>query len=265
MVEMPEPLKSPTPFVEVNEVLTDLLARARSALEGQFVGLYLYGSLATGDFDPQRSDIDFMVVTDGELSDATVADLESMHMELASSGSCWARKLEGTYLPQSALPRYDSDDPPRPTLNEGRFFMARQGSDWVIQRHVLRNQECIVAGPSLRRLIDPVSPDELRWAVKEILLSWWAQILADPVRLEEPEYQPYAILSMCRALHLLEFGAVVSKADAARWAREVLDQQWAKLIEGALAWRPGDPSGSLDQTRDLIKLAVERGQQFGAG
>ena len=38
-------------------------------------------------------------------------------------------------------------------------------------------------------------------------------------------YQAYAILSMCRVLYTLEFGTVVSKPAAARWAQGTLDER----------------------------------------
>ena len=60
---------------EVNAMLDTLLAEARTVLGDQLVALYLYGSLASGDFNPHSSDIDFVVVTADALPDATIAAL----------------------------------------------------------------------------------------------------------------------------------------------------------------------------------------------
>ena len=255
-------MKKPTPFPEVNQVLCDLLEQVQAILGHHFIGIYLYGSLATGDFNPDRSDIDFVVVTAETLPDAIISDLEAMHMDLASSGSKWARKLEGIYIPKCELRRYNPNAPPYPTINEGRFYLDRQGSDWVIQRHILREQELIVAGPSLRELIDPVQPSDLRRAVLQILHEWWAPMFHDPARLQSPEYQPYAVLSMCRMLFLLEYGRVCSKTDAARWAMKALDPAWSDLIECALNWRRGDPIASLSRTLDFIRFTIENSKRF---
>jgi predicted nucleotidyltransferase len=54
--------------------------------------MYLYGSLATGDFDSQRSDIDFVVVTTDGLPQEMIQDLEAMHGRLTASGLKWATK-----------------------------------------------------------------------------------------------------------------------------------------------------------------------------
>jgi hypothetical protein len=188
----------PTPYPDVNAVLHLLLSSVQAIIGEHFIGLYLYGSLASGDFDPQRSDIDFVVVTADRLPEQMLPALEAMHARLAASGLKWAAKLEGSYIPQRALRRHDPTAAPCPQINEGSFYVARHGSDWMIQRHILREQGVVVAGPPLQPLIDPVSPNDIRRAVLEVLHEWWAPALQaagradDPARLHDPEYQANA-------------------------------------------------------------------------
>jgi len=247
-----------TPYPAVNAVLHTLLSDAQAILGPHFVGLYLYGSLAGGDFDPRRSDVDFLVVTAAGLPDDFIAALEALHARLAASGDQWAAKLEGAYIPQRALRRYDPADPPYPFVNEGRFYLACQGSDWVIQRHVLREQGVVLAGPAPYTLIDPVGPDDLRQAVVGILRQWWAPMLDDPTRLRRSDYQAYAVLTMCRALYTLENGAIVSKPVAAHWAQEALGGRRATLIARALAWPPAGAANDLKETLELIRYTLGR-------
>ena len=68
----------PTQYPEINKVLDLLLSSATMVLGNQLVGMYLYGSLSSGDFDPESSDIDFLVVTTSTLSDKAIADLEAI-------------------------------------------------------------------------------------------------------------------------------------------------------------------------------------------
>ena len=251
----------PTPYLEINAVLQALLSGVQGVLGDCFVGLYLYGSLAGGDFCSQRSDIDFVVATAGELPNEVVAALEAMHARIANSGLKWAAKLEGAYVPLDTLRRHDPSGPPCPCINEGRFYLAALGSDWVIQRYTLREQGVVVAGPDPHSLIDPVQPDDLRRAVRGFLREWWAPMLQDPdPRLQGGEYQAYAVLTMCRALYTLQYGAVVSKTAAVRWAQEALDGRWVTMIEQALAWRH-DGGAVIDrgETLDFIRYVLERG------
>jgi hypothetical protein len=248
----------PTPYPDVNAVLAMLLDGAQAMLGDHFIGLYLYGSLASGDFNPQTRNIDFLGVTDTDLSGELVRNLEALHARLWNSGLKWAAKLEGAYVPQYALRRYDPDSAPCPTINEGRFYLDRQGSDWIVRRYILREYGVAVCGPSLKPSIDPVTPDDLRRAVSGVLREWWQPMLDNPRFIRNREYEAYATLTMCRALVTLEYGDIVSKPAAARWALKTLDGDWAELIERAAAWPQEPQPNSLSKTLELIRYTVDR-------
>ena len=196
------------------------------------------------------------VVTDTDLSDELVRGLEALHVRLWNSGLKWAVKLEGAYVPQHTLRRYNPDSAPCPTINEGRFYLDQQGSDWIIQRYILREYGAAVCGPSLKSSIDPVTPDDLRRAVSGVLREWWQPMLANPGWIRNREYEAYATLTMCRALHALEYGDIVSKRAAARWAQQTLDEKWSHLIDRALAWPQEPQPESLNETLELIRFTI---------
>ncbi|MBG7610361.1 MAG: DUF4111 domain-containing protein, partial [Anaerolineae bacterium] len=169
-----------------------------------------------------------------------------------------AAKVEGAYIPKYAIRRYASDDLARPCVNEGEFYLGYQGSDWIIQRYILREFGVVIAGPDPKTLIDVVTIEEIQHAVELILHEWWAPMLDEPERMLHSDYQVYAILSMCRALHTLHTGKLSSKPVAARWALDTLEQQWAESIELALSWRDGKELDMLDQSLALIRYALEQ-------
>jgi len=254
-------ITQPTPYPEVNAILLRLLTEAQAVLGDAFVGLYLYGSLASGDFDPHRSDIDFVVVTGDAvtrdtLSDETIQQLAALHERLAASGLKWAAKLEGTYITQAALRRYNPADGPFPGINEGRFYLAHHQSDWIIQRHILREYGAVLAGPPPHTLIDLVQPDEIQQAVRGILREWWQPMLNEPSQFRSTEYQAYAVLTMCRALHALDSGTIVSKPVAARWARTTVEKRWHALIDFAVAWQPGDEVDHFGEMVEFIRFTL---------
>ncbi len=253
----------PTPHPDVNAVLHVLLSGVQAVLGDHLVGMYVYGLVASGDFEPQRSDIDFVVVTADELSDEMLPALEAMHARITASGLKWATRLEGDYIPQSALRRYDPIQARYPHLGvDGHFDVEQHDSDGVIQRHLIREQGVVVAGPAPQALIDPVQPNDLRRAALGILREWWLPQLHDPARLHSGEYQAYAILTMCRVLYTLQYGTVVSKSVAARWAQEALGERWTALIEQALVWHHDAPLDNLNETLHFIRYTLERSQRF---
>lgn len=246
-----------TPYPEINAVLHHLLVQVQQILGSEFVGLYLYGSLSSGDFNLHSSDIDFLVVTTHELPESIVGKLEAMHQELARSPLKWAAKLEGSYLPLAHLRRYDPTAPPCPQINEGRFYTAVHGSDWIIQRHILREQGVALAGPPLQQLIDPVLPAEIRQGVRGILQEWWAPMLDDPSFLQRPDYQAFAVLTMSRALYTLDHGEIASKPASAHWAKQQLGPEWAPFIDQALRWPQEPQPDMLAQTLELIRMTLK--------
>ena len=251
-------MSHPTPYPDVNEVLNLLLSNVRTILGDHFVGMYLYGSLASGDFDPHRSDIDFVVVTDGDLPEERIAALETMHTRIAASGLKWVAKLEGAYVPRHTIRRHDPT--PCPTYNEGHFQVSQLGSDWDIQRHIIREHGAVVVGPAPHTLIDPVQPNDVRRAVLGVLHEWWAPMLDDPAWLHgRSEYQAFAVLTMCRALYTLHHGDISSKPVAARWAQKTLGAPWAAVIEWALHDAQSD---HLNETLDFMRYALANSRAF---
>ena len=253
----------PTAYPDINALLYVLLSGVQTVLGDHFIAMVLSGSLASGTFEPQRSDIDFVVVTADVLPDEMLSALEAMHARITASGLKWATKLEGSYIPQRALRRYDPTHTHHPALRvDGSFGVDQHGSDWIIQCHVIREQGVALAGPAPQTLIDPLQPNDLRRAVLATLREWWSPMLHDPARLYSREYQAYAALTMCRALYTLQHGTVVQKLVAARWAQETLGERWAALIERALAWPHAPQPDKLNETLDLIRHTLERSQQF---
>lgn len=258
---MPSQLPDPTPYPEINTLLRRLLAGVQAILEEDFVGMYLYGSLAQGDFNLDRSDIDFLVVTEGALAETAVEKLKVMHKRISDGDSKWTKELEGSYIPRRALRRYDPGNAYHPHIDRGsepRLAVEHHDADWVIQRRVLRRHGVTLAGPPPQTLIDPVSPAELRRATRDLMASWWAPMVDDPFRLEQPGYRYYAVLTMCRVLYTLRHSAIVSKPAAAAWALAHLEAQWRPLIKRALAWPHVTPADDLAATRSLLSYTVEQ-------
>ncbi len=97
----------PTPYPDVNAFLHQFLSHVRAVLGQDFVGLYLYGSLSLGDFDPASSDIDAVVATAMPLGSEVIEELRGLHARMQASDGDWARRLEVSYMPLTALRRYD--------------------------------------------------------------------------------------------------------------------------------------------------------------
>ena len=258
---------NPTPYPDVNEILNLLLSRVEEILSDQFIGMYLFGSLANGDFD-SYSDIDVLVVTDGEISSDRFSVLQIMHTEIAKIDSPWAVQQEVSYMPQKALRRFDPPNIQHPFLDRGEGEMLKikaHESDWIIQRHLLRERGIVITGPDLKTLIDPVTPYALRQAVVDVLPLWIEPILANPSKIESRGYQSFCVLSLCRMLYTLQNKAILSKPAASKWAIATLDSHWKPLIERAVVGRQNSNLEALtediNETLELMKYTLEVSKQ----
>ena len=93
------------------------------------------------------------------------------------------------------------------------------------------------------------------------MTEWWFPMLDDPSWLREHEagYRSFAVITMCRVLHALEHGTIVSKPKAAQWAREKLGEPWAKFIDTAIAVSNHENMEvHLDDTLKFIALMEEK-------
>ena len=265
---MKSPSENITPFPEINAILQELLKDVQGILGSHFVGMYLEGSLANGDFD-QDSDIDFIVVVDDEVSEDFFSALYAMHERFNLMDTQWSTNLEGSYISQYALRHHDPKHANHPNMERGfgeRLKMVYHDETWVIHRYILRERGITITGTAPKILVDPISPNELRQAMLPTLHGWATQILNNPNEIIHRGYQSLTVLSLCRILYTLQFGDIVSKAKAATWAKETLDEKWNKLIDEAWIGRHNPQllasTDDINQTLDLIRYALERGEEF---
>ena len=256
----------PTPDRELNAVLHELVTSIQAILGDTFVGAYLRGSFAVGDWDI-HSDVDFVVAITDDVSDTDLPALQAMHGRIYDLDSHWAQHLEGSYMPKGVLKAHDPARTPLLFLENGSRELIRSTHDNTqLVRWVLREYGLTIAGPPPHALIEPVPADDMRREAAATMRDWAEEIFADPNQMDNRWYQPYAVLSYCRMLHTLETGRVVSKPAGARWAKSALDPQWAGLIERAWAERPypslkirqkADPD-DFKRTLDFIRYALDR-------
>lgn len=250
-----------TAYPAIDQTLAALLSSSRTLLGDDLFGMYLSGSLASGGFDPETSDIDFVVVT-GADPRSLQAELGALNRRIQAACPPWAAKLEGSFLPRHVFDDFNPAAAMFPTIGMGGWYgLDHKGIEHALQRFTLREHGIALAGPAPKTFIAPVGPEALKAETLDVLHGWWQSQLDDPVRLQRRGYQAYAVLTLCRMLYTLETGGVASKPAAARWARPRLAEPWQGLIDRALVWRDGDGVDDFTPTMELIRwmLRTARG------
>lgn len=250
-------LLSPTPFNELNQVLGFWLDGVTESLGDNLVGAYLQGSFALGGFTA-KSDADFIVVMERDLSADEFADLSRLHKKIHKLPFLtWRNSLEGSYVPRALFERltFTPRDPPgEPRDADWRdpglagqsaraypFWYLDHGSDVLVRsehdnnlvvRWILREHGVILCGPTPQSLITTVSADALREEVRETLTL---ALKSDLQPMSMLAWQAFWVILFCRVLHTLQTGEVTSKKSAVAWARTALASEWVGLIDRAEA------------------------------
>jgi len=253
----------PTPYAHINALLDDLLPDIQRVLGDKLVGLYLTGSLVTGDFDADISDIDLLAAITSDLTADEFSALERMHRDFAARYPAWDNRIEVLYYSLHGLKTYKTERTPIAVISPGEPLNFRDGDagiDWLMNWYIILNQGVTLFGPPSNTIIDAATTAEFVAVVRDHALSWPNWLTDDSHR----GYQSYAILTLCRAMYAIKYGEQASKSRAAEWAASEFPA-WATLIKNALVWRKAavgskaqvDHAATLSETRRFLAFVVE--------
>jgi hypothetical protein len=238
----------------IQQVLNELRAGIAGVLGEQLVGLYLYGSLTTGDFTEGVSDVDLLAATAADLTDEQLERLREMHAALVGRYPAWDDRIEVAYLSTLGLRTFRTERSPIGIISPGEpLHRLSAGSDWLMNWYLVRSGGVTLHGPPPETLIPPVSIGEYVEAVRA-----HAGSMRDALRERRSiKEQSYAILTLSRALYTVRNGAYVSKQQAAAWAKQQLPA-WSGLLDRALAWRSDpdpreDPDAVFPETSRFVQ------------
>ena len=224
---------NPTAHADINQLLELLLSSMQKILGEKLVGVYLYGSLVIGDFDPTISDIDLVAALASDLDDKEFEALQRMHVDFAHQHKEWDDRIEVCYISLAALQTVKTGTSQVANISPGEPFHKRETPiEWLISWYLVRETSITLFGPAPKTIIEPISKDEFIGAIRAHTEAWdeWIHDM------HHRNSQAYTILTICRALYTLKCGEQVSKKQAALWAEKEFPER-DSLIENALVWR----------------------------
>ena len=191
-----------------------LLGRLRDALlaRGGLVGVYLYGSLITGDFSPARSDIDVLILLEREPDEAAVGELRELHVALASSADP-AGRLHCLYV--------SAQDAADPAPLRAYWYGTRM-TQWQVK--VLTQAELAAAGVALYGPwpppgLGPVAVADLQAAVRDEITGYWRRIARRRRCWLQDTWVDFGLITLPRAEAVLTSGDLITKSEAIRPSR----------------------------------------------
>ena len=171
------------------------------------VSVWAHGSLAGGDYQPGRSDLDLIAILGRPCTAAEEQQLGEVHESLGRAIAL-ASRLHCSYCAAGEL-----DDPARVHLTWAHEeFMRRRVTP--VTRRELHDFGLVLYGEEPAALLPPVTGEQLAEFVARDLESFWLPSLDHPQRWDRDIWVDLGLLTLARATVTLRDGRLITKARA---------------------------------------------------
>lgn len=259
--------KTPTPYKDLNALLTQFVQEHQSILADNLVGIYLQGSFAIGDYD-EFSDVDFIVVTQNSLAPEQIDNLQQIHRKIYQLDNPWSEFLEGSYIDLTMLQNAQTVGENLWYLDNGADEMHQSNHcNTLVVRWILRENSLPLIGPELKTMMQPIAIHALRCEIFDVIVNWGQDILANPDHFKNTFYQIFIAVNFARMMNDMRRGYPSSKKAGVDYAKANLAPQWGALMDRSMARRgkasitvrqqpdEDDWQLTLDFVRHMINLA----------
>lgn len=243
--------------LEIKDFLTGLIRKMHQQLKTPIVGVYLHGSLAMGGFNPARSDIDLLVVTDVPVGIAEKQKLVAFFLE--QSGNPFP--VEVSFLNVSQLVEWKFPTPYDFHFSEywrERYELdVAQGAtacldgeekydiDLAAHITILNHRGICLEGQPIHEIFPPVPKADYLSSILDDYADCLEGIHEKPV---------YSMLNLLRVYWYLKEGEICSKKEAGVWGAENLPAEFGATLEKGLAVYTGEETDAQFEEAELMQL-----------
>ena len=235
-----------------DDLLTHFTHISQSSFSHNLTGVYLHGSLAMGCFNPQKSDLDLLLVLDEEPSDET--KLSFMEQVVRLNQEAPAKVLELSIVTKAAVKPFQYPTPfvlHFSPMHLGWFqqdpkgYVAHmKGDDPDLAAHctILLQYGKVLYGAPIPEIFGEVPKAAYLDSIWQDVSGAEEDILRDPM---------YITLNLCRVMAYVRQSLVLSKQEGGQWGLNHLPVQHHALIRQALRCYASDISMVADETAAL--------------
>lgn len=233
----------------LEDYLNSFTKRSEEILKENLVGIYLHGSAVMGCFNPDKSDLDFIIVVNDSIPDDIKKEYLDMVVEFNTVGP--AKGIEMSIVKRAVCKPFAY-----PTPFELHFSIAQlgwyqsnpddyiakmKGEDKDLAAHftIIKNRGKCLSGASIEEIFEDVP-------AKDYIDSIWNDIAE--AEEEIAENPMYLILNLARVLAYIKDGCVFSKKEGGEWALNNLPEMYHSLIKDALREYAEGTNVSYDMT-----------------
>ncbi|MCR4622464.1 MAG: DUF4111 domain-containing protein [Clostridiales bacterium] len=220
---------------QTDSLLNGFVERSKEILRDNLVGVYLHGSLVMGCFNPQKSDIDLIIVVDDPISDPVKRAYLDMAVQFNASGP--AKGIEMSIVLRKVCKPFVYPTPYELHFSAGHLNWYRDDPDDYIRRMngtdkdlaahftIINKRGRRLYGAQIKDVFAEVSSGDFTDSILYDVEGAAEEITECPM---------YLTLNLARVLAYKKDGLVLSKKEGGEWALEHLPAEYAPLIKDAM-------------------------------
>ena len=220
---------------EIKNLLKDFVEHSKKILKDNLVGVYLHGSLVMECFNPEKSDIDLIVVINQPLLNSVkreymdmvvkcndLAPAKGIEMSIVLRGVCnpFAYPTPFELHFSSMHLKWYKDNPEE-------YIRKMNGEDIDLAAHftILNKRGICLYGAPIKSVFAEVPNSNYMDSICNDISDAKENIEKDTM---------YLVLNLARVLAYKEDGLILSKKECVKWAIKNVPKEYHKLIEDAM-------------------------------
>lgn len=235
-------------------ILDEIVEKSKQILGEELIGIYLHGSLAMGCFNPDKSDIDLIVVIKDHITD--IQKIQFMNCIVDVDKIAPSKGIELSIVKQRYCKYFIYPTPFELHFSNAhlQWFMKNSedyirkmnGEDKDLAAHfkVIKSHGIVLYGAEINDIFGDVPRADYIDSIWNDIGEAREDILEEPV---------YTILNLCRVEAFLKSDLVLSKKQGAEWAIKNLPSKYHTLISNAVKSYTG---------RENVDIDHREGQEF---
>lgn len=216
-------------------VIDEFTAMSKEIIGDKLTGIYLHGSMVMDCFNPEKSDIDFLIVIENDISDAQ--KMEFLKQVVKLNGLAPAKGLEISIVKREYCKPFVYPTPFELHFspmhlqwfrdNPENYVEKMKGEDKDLAAHftIINRYGIVLYGEKIEHVFGVL-------AKKDYVDSIWSDV--EGAREEIAEDPIYIILNLCRVLAVLKDDLYLSKQFGGEWGIAHLSERYHSLILQAL-------------------------------
>lgn len=216
-------------------ILDEIVNKSKIIFKENLIGIYLHGSLAMGCFNPDKSDIDLIIVIRNDITDSQ--KLQFMNHIVEQNKIAPSKGIELSIVKEEYCRKFLYPTPFELHFSNAHlqwfidnptdYIHKMNGTDKDLAAHftIIKNYGIVLQGEEINNVFADVPR-------KDYIDSIWGDI--EGAKEDISEEPVYVILNLCRVAAFLQNNLIFSKKQGGEWALQNLSAQYNTLISNAL-------------------------------